>query len=54
MRYLRIKWGFILEKSPGWDEFYERMVRTIKNTLKNEAGVYSLDYKQLNTKLADI
>ena len=36
MPYLRIKWNFILEKSPWWGGFYERMVRSIKNTLKND------------------
>ena len=32
MRYLQIKYNFILEESPWWGGFYERMVRTIKNT----------------------
>ena len=54
MRYLRIKWNFILEKSPWWDGFYERMVRSIKNTLKKVVGVSSLDYEQLNTVLVEI
>ena len=27
MLYLRIKWKFILEKSPWWGRFYERVVR---------------------------
>ena len=36
MRYLRIKCNFILEKSPWWGGFCERMVRSIKNTLKND------------------
>ena len=34
MLYLRIKWNFILEKSPWWGGFYERVVRSIRNTLK--------------------
>ena len=54
MRYLRIKWNFILEKSPWWDGFYERMIRSIKNTLKKVVGVSSLDYEQLNTVLVEI
>ena len=35
MPYLRIKWNIILEKSPWWGRFYERMVLSIKNTLFN-------------------
>ena len=54
MRYLRIKWNFILEKSPWWDGFYERMVRSIKNTLNKVVGISSLDYEQLNTVLVEI
>ena len=54
MRYVRIKWNFILEKSLWWGGFYERMVRSIKNTLKKVVGVSSLDYKQLNTVLVKI
>ena len=41
-------------KSPWWGGFYERMVRSIKNTLKKVVGVSSLDYKQLNTVLVEI
>ena len=51
MRYLQIKWNFTLEKSPWWGGFYERMVRSIKNTLRKLVGVSSLDYEQLNTVL---
>ena len=54
MPYLRIKWNFILEKSPWWGGFYERMVRSIKNTLKKLVGASSLDYEQLNTVLVQI
>ena len=54
MRYIRIKWNFILEKSPWRDGFYERMIRSIKNTLKKVVGVSSLDYEQLNTVLVEI
>ena len=54
MRYLRIKWNFILEKSLWWDGFYERMVPSIKNTLKKVVGVSSLDFEQLNNVLVEI
>ena len=51
LHYLRIKWNFILEKPQWCGGFYERMVRSIKNTLKEVVVVSSLDYKQLNTAL---
>ena len=54
MGYLRIKWIFLLETSLWWGGFYERMVRSIKNTLKKKVGVSLLDYEQLNTVLAEI
>ena len=54
MCYSGIKWNFILEKSPWWGGFYERMVRSIKNTLNKVVGISSLDYEQLNTVLVEI
>ena len=54
MHYSGIKWNFILEKSPWWGGFYERMVRSIKNTLNKVVGISSLDYEQLNTVLVEI
>ena len=45
---------FLLETSLWWGGFYERMVRSIKNTLKKKVGVSLLDYEQLNTVLAEI
>ena len=43
-----------MEKSPWWGGFYERMVRSIKNTLNKVVGISSLDYEQLNTVLVEI
>ena len=54
MHYSGIKWNFILEKSPWWGGFYERMVRSIMNTLNKVVGISSLDYEQLNTVLVEI
>ena len=52
MRYLQIKWNFILESPHGGGCFYERMVPTSNNTLKKVDG--SLDYEQLNNVLIEI
>ena len=54
MRYLRVKWNFILEKSLWLGGFYERMVRIVKNALKKVVGRASLDRDQLNTVLIEI
>ena len=54
MGYLRIKWIFLLKTSLWWGGFYEKMVRSIKNTLMKKVGVSLLDYEQLNTVLAEI
>ena len=54
MRYLRVKWIFILEKSLWLVGFYEGMVRILKNALKKVVGRISLDRDQLNTVLIKI
>ena len=54
MRYLRIKWDFILEKFPWWAGFYERMTRSINNALKKVVGISLLDYEQLNAVLVEV
>ena len=54
MRYLRVKWNFMLGKSPRWGGFYERMVRIVKNALKKVVGRTSLDRDELNTVLIEI
>ena len=54
MRYLTVKWIFILEKSLWLVGFYEGMVRIVKNALKKVVGRISLDRDQLNTVLIKI
>ena len=38
MLSLNIKWKFILEKSPWWGGFYERIIGIIKRCTKNVVG----------------
>ena len=38
MLSLNIKWKFILEKSPWWGGFYERIIGIIKRCIKNVVG----------------
>ena len=46
---LNIKWEFILEKSPWWGGFYERIIGIIKRCRKA-----LLNYDELTTLLAEI
>ena len=45
---------FILPASPWWGGFYERLVRTIKNTLRKVLGKKSLTFEELYTVLCEI
>ena len=46
-----IDWKFILPLSPWWGGFYERLVRTIKNTLRKILGRSKLNFEELYTIL---
>ena len=50
----RINWKFILEKSPWWGGFYERLIEIIKRCLKKVAGKTFLNYDELTTSLIEI
>ena len=45
---LNIKWNFVLEKSPWWGDFYERIIGIIKRCIKKVVG------KDLLNLLAEI
>ncbi|XP_028416184.1 uncharacterized protein LOC114539807 [Dendronephthya gigantea] len=46
-----IKWRYIVEKSPWWGGFYERMVRSVKRCLKKVLRNARLTYEELLTLL---
>lgn len=48
----RISWKFIVERAAWWGGFWERMVRTVKATLRRVLGRSCLDYDSLSTVLA--
>ena len=55
--YLRkhnFKWKFILEKSPWWGGFYERLVGLVKNLLKKSMGRTRLTYDEIFTLLLEV
>lgn len=49
-----IKQKFILQASPWWGGFYERLVRTTKVTLKKILGEAFLSFEQLQTVLCEV
>ena len=48
---MNIKWRYIVEKSPWWGGFYERMVRSVKRCLRKVLRNARLTYKELLTLL---
>ncbi|XP_028397220.1 uncharacterized protein LOC114521030 [Dendronephthya gigantea] len=49
-----IRWQFIVERSPWWGGFYERMVRCVKRCLKKVLSNARLTYEELLTLLIQI
>ena len=45
---------FILPVWPWWDGFYERMVRSVKSTLKKVLGKAIVTFEELQTILCEI
>ena len=46
-----IKWQFIVPRAPWWGGFYERMVQTVKRTIKKTIGTAHLNYFELETAI---
>ena len=47
LRKVNINWKFILEKSPWWGGFYERLIGVMKNLLKKAMGRARLFYHEI-------
>ena len=54
LRKLRIKWSFILEKSPWWGGFYEGLIAIVKSSLKKVVGKALLNYNEMVTVVTEI
>ena len=54
IRFNRIQWEFILQRSPWWGRFCERLVGVIKNCLKKVVGKARLNFEELNTVIVEI
>ncbi|XP_077553627.1 uncharacterized protein LOC144168541 [Haemaphysalis longicornis] len=50
----RITWKFIIEKAAWWGGWWERMVRSVKVSLRKILGRQSLSFEELTTVLADV
>jgi len=50
----KVIWKFIVERAPWWGGFYERLVRSVKRTLKKSIGRSNVNYDQLGTLLVEI
>ena len=42
-----VSWKFIVEKTPWWGGFWERMVKSVKNCLKKKLGRTCLTFDEL-------
>jgi len=50
----RVTWKFIVERAPWWGGFWERMVRSVKRSLKKCIGRASLTHDELSTLLVEV
>ena len=50
----RTSWKFIVPKAPWWGGFWERMVQTVKRSLRKVVGRAVLRFDELNTLLIEI
>lgn len=50
----KIHWKFIVERAPWWGGFYERLVRSVKLSLKKALGCRSLTSDELYTALTEV
>ena len=51
---LFINWNFILERSPWWGGFYERLIGIVKTCIKKVVSRARLSYEELNTIIIEI
>ena len=49
-----ISWEFILEKSPWWGGFYERLIKVVKDSIKKVLGKATVNFEELNTVLTEV
>lgn len=50
----RIEWRYIVERAAWWGGFWERLVRSVKYTLKKILGKSFLSFEELNTIITEV
>ena len=51
---LRVKWKFIVEAAPWWGGFWERLVQTVKRSLRKILFRSSVTYEELETVVTNV
>ena len=51
---LRIKWQYSVEATPWWGGFLERLVQTVKRSLRKILFRASVTYEELETVLVNV
>ena len=51
---INVTWKLILEKSPWWEGFYERLIAILKSALRKIVGSTKLKFEELHTVLVQI
>ena len=51
---IRIEWEYILERSPWWGGFWERLVKTVKRSLRKILKKSKITYEELLTLIIEI
>ena len=54
LRNNKTDWKFILDRSPWWDGFYERLVKVVKDSLHEVVKNARLNYDELIAVLIEI
>ena len=54
VQQINSEWTFILEASPWWGGFWERMVKSAKRCLRKTLGKALLDFEELLTVIVEI
>ena len=50
----RISWRFIVERTPWWGGFWERLIRSIKRCIKKCIGRANLTWEELSTLIVEV
>lgn len=54
MASLKVEWKFIIERAPWWGGFWERLVQSVKGSLKRTLGKNLFTFEELTTILTEI